>query len=90
MAATQNDQLELSWDDLVAAINPQPPSLEMLYRRALAEVVSQWQSGAITEKQADELASLLISANLTRQVREMINDYFSPDGFNGQRDFSFI
>lgn len=90
MALTQNDRLALSWDDLLAAINPQPPSPEILYRRALAEVVAQWQSGAITEKQADELAAMLISANITRQVREMVNDYFSPEGFTGKREFSLI
>lgn len=90
MALTRNDRLELSWDDLLAAINPQPPSPETLYRQALAEVVVQWQSGAITEKQADELVAMLISANISRQVVEMVNDYFSPDGFAGQREFSLI
>lgn len=90
MALTRNDRLELSWDDLLAAINPQPPSPETLYRQALAEVVVQWQSGAITEKQADELVAVLISANISRQVGEMVHDYFSSDGFAGQHEFSFI
>ena len=90
MALTQNNRLELSWDDLMAAINPQPPSPETLYRRALSEVIAQWQRGTITEKQADELVAILVSANISRQVGEMINDYFSPGGFTSQREFSLI
>ena len=90
MALTQNDQLKLSWDDLLTVINPQPPSPEALYRGALVEVVSQWQKGAITEEQADELIRMLVAANINRQVRDMVNDYFSPDGFTSSRHFSFL
>ncbi len=86
----KNDPLPISWDDLLAAINPQPESPEMLYRRALAEVVQHWQKGSITDEQAEQLIKALVAANITRQANAMVNDFFSPGGFMAHRRFSLI
>ena len=90
MAPTSNDTSLISWDDLLAAINPQPESPETLYRRALGEVVQHWQSGSITDEQAENLIQALVAANITRQANAMVNDFFSPGGFVGHRCFSLI
>ena len=79
MATTGDERVPVSWEDLLAAINPPKATPEEMYERALDEVVMAWREGHLTDEEADDLINELITARVRYEMRGMIKDAFSPD-----------
>ena len=79
MADTRDERHPVSWEDLLAAINPPKKTPEELYESALDEVIVAWQEGILTDAEADDLIQELISAKIHYEMRGIISDAFSPD-----------
>ena len=73
---------DLTWDDLLDAINPAPPSVEERLRRALVATIKTWEEGRLTDAQASALIQAIATAHENRRVSkvvsEMVNDFFTP------------
>ena len=78
MATTQN-ALGITYDDLLAAINPPRKTPEELYDLALDEVVMAWREGQLTAAEADEILNELLSARLQYELRGVFSAVFSDD-----------
>ena len=72
----------LTWDDLLEAINPAPPSIEERLRRALVVIIKGWEEGQLTDAQASELIQTIATAYENRRINEMfseiVDDFFTP------------
>ena len=79
MALAENGIEHLTLDDLLEAINPPPPSPDERFRRALQVTIDGWQSGQLTDKQADEIIKALFTVKLNSEVSELVSDYFTPE-----------
>ena len=79
MATTRDKRVPVSWEDLLAAINPPKATPEELYERALDSIVADWRAGHITEDEAEAMLQKLMSARVRYEIRGMINDTFAPD-----------
>ncbi len=95
MATTRDERSPVSWEDLLAAINPPKATPEELYERALDSIVVDWQEGHLTEEEADDLIKELMAARIRYEMRGMIKDAFSPQvgrrsGKAPRRGFSLI
>lgn len=69
---------DLTWDDLLEAINPPPPSVEERLRRALVAIIKTWEEGHLTDAQASALIQAIATAYENRRVSEMVSDFFTP------------
>ncbi len=73
---------DLTWDDLLEAINPAPPSVEERLRRALVVIIKGWEEGQLTDAQASELIQAIVTAQEKHRVNEMfseiVDDFFTP------------
>lgn len=73
---------DLTWDDLLEAINPAPPSVEERLRRALVAIIKNWEEGRLTDAQASALIQAIATAyenrRVSKVVSEMVNDFFTP------------
>ena len=78
MALSENGIEHLTLDDLLEAINPPPPSPDERFRRALQVTIEGWQSGQLTDKQAEEIIKALFIVKMNNEVSELISDYFAP------------
>ena len=82
----------LTWDDLLEAINPAPPSLEERLRRALVVIIKGWEEGQLTDAQASELIQAIVTAQEKRRVNEMfseiVDDFFTPRRRKSERRLS--
>ena len=85
MAKTQN-ALGITYNDLLAAINPPRKTPEELYELALDEVVTAWREGQLTAAEADEILNDLLSARLQYELRGMFSAVFSDDESEFQDD----
>lgn len=94
--ATARDELpNLTWDDLLEAINPAPPSIEERCRRALVVILKSWEAGELTDEQASGLIEVIVTALEKRRANEMftemVNDLFTPKRRRkGARRFSLV
>ena len=78
MAAAQN-AIGITYDDLLAAINPPKKTPEELYELALDSIAADWQAGRITADEAEAMLQELMSARMHYEIRGIIKDTFSPD-----------
>ena len=78
MAITRNAP-PLSWDDLLAAISPQPPSPAERLRNALTAIAELQAAGHISAADAETLTKAVIAARINGEITAMVSDYFSPD-----------
>ena len=79
MATTRDERNPVSWEDLLAAINPPKATPEELYEIALDEITTAWREGHLTDEEADGLIKELIAARVRYEMRGMIDDAFSTD-----------
>ena len=78
MAITRNAP-PLSWDDLLAAISPQPPSPAERLRNALTAIAELQAAGHISASDAETLTKAVIAARINGEITAMVSDYFAPD-----------
>ena len=78
MAITRNAP-PLSWDDLLAAISPQPPSPAERLRNALTAIAELQAAGHISAADAETLTKAVIAARINGEITAMVSDYFAPD-----------
>ena len=78
MAITRNAP-PLSWDDLLAAISPQPPSPADRLRNALTAIAELQAAGHISAADAETLTKAVIAARINGEITAMVSDYFAPD-----------
>ena len=78
MAITRNAP-PLSWDDLLAAISPQPPSPAERLRNALTTIAELQAAGHISAADAETLTKAVIAARINGEITAMVSDYFAPD-----------
>lgn len=79
MATTRDERQPVTWEDLLAAINPSEESQEENVWRAIDEVTAAWQDGYITHEEATALIRLLMSANVEYEMGRIIGDAFSSN-----------
>ena len=84
--ATAQSTLGITYDDLLAAINPPRKTPEELYELALDEVVMAWRDGQLTAAEADEILNELLSARLQYELRGVFSAVFSDDESELQDD----
>ena len=84
--ATAQNALGITYDDLLAAINPPQKTPVELYELALDEVVMAWREGQLTAAEADELLNELLSARLQYELRGVFSAVFSDDESELQDD----
>ena len=77
MAITRNAP-PLSWDDLLAAISPQPPSPAERLRNALTAIAELQAAGHISAADAETLTKAVIAARINGEITAMVSDYFAP------------
>lgn len=87
MATTRDKRVPVSWEDLLAAINPPKATPEELYELALDEVVMAWREGRLTAEEADDLINELLAARLQYELRGVFSAVFNTDE-SGARDDS--
>ena len=68
----------ITLDDLLEAINPQPPTMDGRIRNALGVVAQYRREGHISDADADALVSVLVDASITAEVSDIALDYFTP------------
>ena len=94
MTTAKEPGLSVSWEDLLAAINPPKRTPEELYDIALDEVTTAWEKGDLDDDEADNLIKELISARLGYEMGKMINFAFSPNvgrhAVKSRRRFSLL
>ena len=78
MTTTRNAP-PISWDDLLAAINPQPPSPAERLRNALTTIAELQAAGHISAADAETLTKAVIAARINGEITAMVSDYFAPD-----------
>ena len=78
MAITRNAP-PISWDDLLAAISPQPPSPAERLRNALTTIAELQAAGHISAADAETLTKAVIAARINGEITAMVSDYFAPD-----------
>lgn len=78
MATTRNAP-PISWDDLLAAISPQPPSPAERLRNALTTIAELQAAGHISAADAETLTKAVIAARINGEITAMVSDYFAPD-----------
>ena len=78
MAITRNAP-PISWDDLLAAISPQPPSPAERLRNALTAIAELQGAGHISAADAETLTKAVIAARINGEITAMVSDYFAPD-----------
>lgn len=78
MAITRNAP-PISWDDLLAAISPQPPSPAERLRNALTAIAELQAAGHISAADAETLTKAVIAARINGEITAMVSDYFAPD-----------
>ena len=78
MATNSGGRAPVSWDDVLAAINPPRQTPEEMYEGALDEITAAWQEGHLTEAEADELIRALMGARVRYEIGKMIDYAFSP------------
>ena len=93
MTTTRNAP-PVSWDDLLAAIDPQPLSPEENLRRAVEICVQLHEEGQITDADFELILKEAIAHMIDHEVSGMVTGFFFPsrhrarnEGFPG--DFSF-
>ena len=79
METTRNELPPVSWDDLLSAISPQLGFANADLRRAIGAVSTARQEGRITDEQAGELIKMLAAVAVSRQVNDLVGDFFTPD-----------
>lgn len=79
MATIRNEQLPVSWDDLLAAISPRRGISNADLQRAVTAITAAQQEGQITAEEAAELIKVLLAAMLSGRVNTMVNEFFTPD-----------
>ena len=84
--ATAQNALGITYNDLLAAINPPRKTPEELYELALDEVVMAWRDGQLTAAEADEILNELLSARLQYELRGVFSAVFSDDESELQDD----
>ena len=77
--ATAQNVLGITYDDLLAAINPPKKTPEELYELALDYIVVDWKAGRITDDEAESMIQELMTARVHYVIRGMVKDTFSPD-----------
>ena len=94
MAITRNAP-PVSWDDLLAAIDPQPLSPEENLRHVVETCVQLHGEGQITDADFELLLREAIAHMIDHEVNGMVTSFLSPsrhrmrgEGFPG--DFSFL
>ena len=78
MTTTRNAP-PVSWDDLLAAISPQPPSPAERLRNALTAIAELQAAGHISAADAETLTKAVIAARINGEITAMVSDYFAPD-----------
>ena len=78
MATTNNDLPNWTWDDLLEAINPEPPTLDERIQRALAVVDHYHREGQLSDAEAEGLVGVLLDAGIAAEIGEIVTDYFTP------------
>lgn len=79
MATTKDEGQPVSWEGLLAAVNPPPEPQEVSVWQAIDEVTTAWQDGHITREEAATLIRMLMAANVDHEMRGMITDAFSSN-----------
>ena len=77
--ATAQNALGITYNDLLAAINPPKKTPEELYELALDYIVADWRAGRITDDEAESMLQELMTARVHYEIQGMVKDTFSPD-----------
>ena len=83
MAINSRERPPVSWDDVLAAINPPRQTPEEMYEGALDEITAAWREGQLTEAEADELIRALMGARVRYEIGKMIDYAFTPSTRRG-------
>ena len=78
MATNSGGRVPVSWDDVLAAINPPRQTPEEMYEGALDAIVLDWQAGYITEEEGDNLIKELMTARMRYEVGKLVGEAFTP------------
>ena len=78
MATNSSERPPVSWDDVLAAINPPRQTPEEMYEGALDAIVLDWQAGYITEEEADNLIKELMTARMRYEAAKLVGAAFTP------------
>lgn len=90
MATANISAADITLDDLLEAINPQPPTMDERIQHALSVVTQYHQEGKISDADADALRGVLLDASMSVEFGEIVTDYFTPSNRkrrNGRIDF---
>ena len=68
----------ITLDDLLEAINPQPLTLDERIQRALSVVTQYHQEGKLSDSDAHAIIKVLLAVKSNREVNMMISDAFAP------------
>ena len=79
MTTAKEPGLSVSWEDLLAAINPQWGFASPNFRRAIDVVTAAHREGEITAEEMEELLAALAAVAVSSQVNAMVDDFFTPD-----------
>ena len=77
--ATAQNSLGITYDDLLAAINPPKKTPVELYELALDYIAADWRAGRITDDEAESMLQELMTARVHYEIQRMVKDTFSPD-----------
>ena len=90
MATANISTADITLDDLLEAINPQPPTLDERIQRALSVVAQYHQEGKLSDADADAMRGVLLDAGMAAEIGEIVTDYFTPRNRqrrNGRNNF---
>ena len=72
MATARNERHTVSWDDLLAAVNPPPAPEKMDVWEAVDAVTDALMAGQISKAEAQDLIRELLAADVEYDLRGMI------------------
>lgn len=78
MATANISTANITLDDLLEAINPQPPTLDERIQRAVSVVAQFHQEGKISNADAEAIIKVLLNIKDNLEINQMISEVFTP------------
>ena len=88
MATANITAADITLDDLLEAINPQPPTMDERIQHALSMVTQYHQEGKISDADAEAIIKVLLDLKTNLEVNLMIAEVFTPKNRRRGRDSS--
>lgn len=78
MAATRDERLPVSWNDLLAAISPQRGFSNTDLPRAIGALIAARQEDRLTDAEAAELIKMLVAVAVSGEVNAIVDNFSRP------------